>query len=170
MIIQLEERDLPLVLDYRHRMMVEAGGSHLLADDWRELTQAYYTKGYGAGSCAHFGWQEGGRIVATAGAVIRDDFPFFTFKTRQFGWIMDVYVLPEYRRRGLASRLTQHTIEWLRGKGIVVVRLSASNEAKQAGLYQRMGFHFSNDMRMRLDDNVPSLTPENTNSNCSRCH
>ena len=156
MIIQLEERDLPLVLDYRHRMMVEAGGSHLLADDWRELTQAYYTKGYGAGSCAHFGWQEGGRIVATAGAVIRDDFPFFTFKTRQFGWIMDVYVLPEYRRRGLASRLTQHTIEWLRGKGIVVVRLSASNEAKQAGLYQRMGFHLSNDMRMRLDEDAPA--------------
>ena len=156
MIIQLEESDLPLVLDYRHRMMVEAGGSHLLADDWRELTQAYYTKGYGAGSCAHFGWQEGGRIVATAGAVIRDDFPFFTFKTRQFGWIMDVYVLPEYRRRGLASRLTQHTIEWLRGKGIVVVRLSASNEAKQAGLYQRMGFHLSNDMRMRLDEDAPA--------------
>ena len=75
---------------------------------------------------------------------------------------MDVYVLPEYRRRGLASRLTQHTIEWLRSKGIVVVRLSASNEAKQAGLYQRMGFHLSNDMRMRLDDNTPPPKPEHT--------
>jgi hypothetical protein len=46
--------------------------------------------------------------------------------------------------------------------------LSASNEAKQAGLYQRMGFHFSNDMRMRLDEDAPAPAPENTGSNGSR--
>jgi GNAT superfamily N-acetyltransferase len=168
MIIQLEERDLPLVLDFRYRMMVEAGGSHLLADDWRELTQAHYAQGYRNRSCVHFGWKQDGCIVATAGALIRNDFPFFTFKTRRYGWIMDVYVLPEYRRRGLASSLTRNTLEWLRSKDIVVARLSASNEAKQAGLYQRMGFHFSNDMRMRLDEDAPAPAPENTGSNGSR--
>jgi len=147
--------------------MVEAGGSHLLADDWRELTRAHYVQGYRNGSCVHFGWREKGCIVATAGTLIRDDFPFFTLKTRQYGWIMDVYVLPEYRRRGLASSLTLHTIEWLRSKNIVMARLSASDEAKQAGLYQRMGFHFSNDMRMRLDENARPPAPENTGSNGS---
>jgi len=156
MIIRLGESDLPLTLDFRHRMMVEAGGGHLLADDWRELTQNLYAQGYGDDSCAHFGWQENNHIVATAGALIRADFPFFTFKARRYGWIMDVYVLPEYRRRGLARQLTQHSLNWLREKGITVARLSASEEAKKAGLYERLGFCCTNEMRMRLDETNPT--------------
>jgi GNAT superfamily N-acetyltransferase len=156
MIIKLGECDLPLVLDYRHRMMVEAGGDHLLADDWREVTHDHYSQGYRNGSCVHFGWREEGCIVATTGALIRDDFPFFSFKARRYGWIMDVYVLPEYRRRGLASSLTQRTIDWLRSKGIVVARLTASDEARRTGLYERMGFSFTNEMRLRLDEASPA--------------
>jgi len=155
MILRLAESDLPLALDFRYRMMVDAGGDHLLAADWRELTEELYTKGYRDGSCAHFGWQEDGHIVATAGALIRADFPSFTFKARRYGWIMDVYVMPEYRRRGFATRLTQHTLGWLRDNGVVVIRLNASEEAKKAGLYERLGFTFSNEMRMRLDQPSP---------------
>jgi GNAT superfamily N-acetyltransferase len=156
MITKLEESDLPLVLDYRHRMMVEAGGSHLLADDWRGLTQNHYAQGYRHGSCVHFGWKEEGSIVATAGALIRDDFPYFSFKARRYGWIMDVYVLPEYRRRGHAQRLTLRSLDWLREKGVVVARLTASDEARKAGLYERMGFSFTNEMRIRLDEVSPA--------------
>jgi len=87
-----------------------------------------------------FGWQENGAVVATAGALIRTDFPFFTLKARRYGWIMDVYVLPEYRRRGFARQLTRHAIDWLREKGVVVVQLTASEEAKKAGLYEPLGF------------------------------
>ena len=160
MITTLDESDLPLTLDFRHRMMVEAGASPLLADDWRELTAKLYTHGYRDGTVAHFGWQEEDRIVATAGVMIRDDFPFCTFKVRRYGWIMDVYVLPEYRRRGYARRLTEHTLAWLREKGVVVARLSASDQAKQAGLYEHLGFSFTNEMRLRLD--TPSPQPAQT--------
>ena len=67
MITRLDDAALPLVLDFRHRMLVEAGGSHLLADDWQELTRDYYAEGYGTDTCAHFGWQEDGRIVHRRG-------------------------------------------------------------------------------------------------------
>lgn len=157
MILQLDENALPLVLDFRHRMMVEAGSSHQLADDWRELTHQLYAQGYRAGSCAHFGWRDEGRIVATAGVMIRDNFPFFTFKDRRYGWIMDVYVLPEYRRRGIARLLTQHTLCWLREHGVPVARLIASDEARKAGLYEHMGFSFTNEMRLRLSE--PATMP-----------
>jgi len=152
MIIRLGEDAVPLVLDFRYRMMVEAGGIHSLADDWRELTQGYYTRGYREDSCAHFGWQEQGRIVATAGATIRNDFPSFTTKARCYGWIMDVYVLPEYRRRGLARQLTRHTLDWLRRKGITLIKLTASEEAKKARLYEQLGFTFTNEMRVKFDE------------------
>ncbi|MBK9990369.1 MAG: GNAT family N-acetyltransferase [Verrucomicrobia bacterium] len=158
MITQLDETAIPLALDFRLRMMTEAGVTPLLADDWRELTRNLYIEGYHNGSIAHFGWLEDGRIVATAGVMIRDDFPFFTFKARRYGWIMDVYVLPEYRRRGYARLLTEHTLTWLREKGVPLARLSASAQAKQAGLYERMGFTTTNEMRLWLDE--PTKTPK----------
>lgn len=122
----------------------------LLADDWRELTQRIYEDGYRAGTIAHFGWREDGVIVATAGVMIRDDFPANTLKPRRYGWIMDVYVLPEHRRHGHARRLAEHTLAWLRAKGVVFARLVASEQAKQARLYEKLGFTFANEMRLNL--------------------
>ena len=115
------------------------------------MTREYYERGYHNATCAHFGWVEDGRIVGTAGALIRSDFPHFTLKYRCYGWIMDVYVLPEYRRRGIARQLTQRTLDWLREKHVKVALLSASDEARRLGLYESLGFQMGNMMRVRLD-------------------
>lgn len=147
---RLTEAELPVALDFRYRMMEECGMAPLLADDWRELTHALYAEGYRADTIAHFGWRQDGAIVATAGVMIRDDFPANTLKPRRYGWIMDVYVLPEHRKRGHARRLTEATLAWLRGKGVVFARLVASEQAKQAGLYEKLGFTFANEMRLNL--------------------
>ena len=149
-ITRLTEAELPVALNFRYRMVEECGMAPLLADDWRELTQALYAESYRAGTIAHFGWRENGVIVATAGVMIRDDFPMNTLKPRRYGWIMDVYVLPEHRRRGHARRLTQETLAWLRAKGVVFARLVASEQAKQARLYEKLGFAFANEMRLKL--------------------
>lgn len=156
MIAQLTEEEISTALDFRARMMADAGATHLLADDWRELTGELYRRGYREGTVAHFGWKENGRIVATAGVMLRSEFPFFTFKVRRYGWIMDVCVLPEYRRRGLARKLTEHILGWLRQRGVVMARLSASEQAKQVGLYEKLGFSFTNEMRLRLDSPPPT--------------
>lgn len=150
MIIALDRTSLPLVLDYRFKMMAESGMSELLAPDWRDLTAQLYGRGQDDGTCAHFGWREDGRVVAIAGALIRNDFPAHTFRNRRYGWIMDVYVLPEFRRRGIARHLTGRTLEWLRGKGVTYVKLYASAQAKSAKLYEPFGFAPTNEMAMQL--------------------
>ena len=63
---------------------------------------------------------------------------------------MDVYVLPEHRRRGHAKRVVEETLVWLRAKGVVFARLVASEQAKQARLYEKLGFTFANEMRLNL--------------------
>lgn len=151
MIITLKETDLPLVLDCRHAMMSESGMTALLAGDWRELTSEYYARCYRDGSCVHFGWQEDGQVVAIAGALIRSDFPHFTFKRKLYGWVMDVYVKPEYRRRGLARRLTRYVLDWLRMKDVTFVKLYASQQARAAKLYEPFGFTPTGEMMARLE-------------------
>jgi len=141
-------------LDFRYRMMEESGIVSLLADDWREVTHRIYAEGYCNGTIAHFGWREAGRIVATAGVMIRDDFPANTFKARLYGWIMDVYVQPEWRGRGIARRVTQSALDWLRARDVAIIKLVASDQAMALGLYERMGFQRTNDMRF-----VPTAAP-----------
>lgn len=56
------------------------------------------------------------------------------------GFIYDIFVLPEYRGKGLSKTLIQHGIEELKLKGYEEIALNvfASNTAKE--LYKRLGF------------------------------
>ena len=62
--------------------------------------------------------------------------------------ILNVYVEPDYRRRGIARRLMQVTIEWCRARGDASVFLHASDEGR--ALYTSMGFEPSNEMMLRI--------------------
>jgi len=125
-----------------------------LIPDWRERTAEIYADMYRRGEGTHVGWVEDGRVVGTAGAMIRTDFPFNTLKGGCYGWIMDVYVQPEWRGRGIARRVTQASLDWLRARDVAIIKLVASDQAMALGLYERMGFQRTNDMRF-----VPTAAP-----------
>ena len=57
---------------------------------------------------------------------------------------------PSSRSHGHARRLTEATLGWLRAKGVVFARLVASEQAKQARLYEKLGFTSANEMRLNL--------------------
>lgn len=147
---KLTARHLDQILDYRHAMMVECGAEHILADDWRDVTRKIYRRLYRGKQGVHFGALERGRVVAVAGCLIKDEFPAPTLKDRRLGWIMDVYISPDFRRRGLARRLTQQCIDWLRAQGITWIKLSASSQARDYGLYDKLGFTRTAEMMIRF--------------------
>ena len=137
MLRTLQETELQTALDFRYAMMDECGMTCHLLPDWRERTAEIYADMYRRGEGTHVGWVEDGRVVGTAGAMIRTDFPFNTLKGGCYGWIMDVYVQPEWR-----------------GRDVAIIKLVASDQAMALGLYERMGFQRTNDMRF-----VPTAAP-----------
>jgi GNAT superfamily N-acetyltransferase len=56
--------------------------------------------------------------------------------------IQDVFVLPEHRRRGIASRLTEAAEDEARRRGSGRISLSVSQEQNQAAklLYEKLGY------------------------------
>jgi GNAT superfamily N-acetyltransferase len=62
--------------------------------------------------------------------------------------ILNVYTNPEYRRRGIARRLTQVMIDWCRQEGLARVTLHASEDGRH--LYESLGFEPSNEMKLKL--------------------
>lgn len=62
------------------------------------------------------------------------------FSDKKFGFIYDVYVLPEYRGRGISKVLIKEGISTLKTLGYEEVRLNvfATNYAKE--IYKKVGF------------------------------
>jgi ribosomal protein S18 acetylase RimI-like enzyme len=87
------------------------------------------------------------RVIAGAGLVIYDWTPH-PDTPEQFhrALVKNVYVEPEYRRRGIARRLMDEVIAYCRVQGLTQVWLHASNEGRP--LYDSMGFKATNEMKL----------------------
>lgn len=72
------------------------------------------------------------------------------FEPSRYGFIGDVYTEPMYRKRGLASRLNRHALDWLRRQGVVAVRLLASEAGRP--LYEKLGFKRTEEMVLHLEN------------------
>ena len=95
----------------------------------------------------YYGWiaTDARRAVASAGLLILDWPPHpFDPEGELRGYLLNVYVEPEYRRRGLAHQLVERSMAEARRRGIRVVTLHSSHAGR--AIYERLGFHATNEM------------------------
>jgi ribosomal protein S18 acetylase RimI-like enzyme len=89
-----------------------------------------------------------GRPVGGAMTWIYGWFPQVSNPTGRIGYILNVYVEPTWRGRGLARLLTRTCLDYLRSQGIRRVTLHASDEGRR--LYESLGFAATREMRLDL--------------------
>ena len=83
--------------------------------------------------------------IASAGLLILDWAPHFLDPgCERRGYILNVFVEPEYRGQGLARMLTKECMDDARRRGIGVIALHASNKGQP--VYEKLGFTASNEM------------------------
>lgn len=95
----------------------------------------------------YYGWiaTDSGRSVASAGLLILDWPPHpFDPEGELRGYLLNVYVDPEYRKRGLAHELVVRSMAEARRRGIRVVALHSSQAGRP--IYERLGFYATNEM------------------------
>jgi ribosomal protein S18 acetylase RimI-like enzyme len=95
----------------------------------------------------YVGWitSDGERAVGSAGLLILDWAPHFLDpRCDQRGYILNVFVEPEYRVRGIAKALTVECMAEAKRRGIGVVALHASKKGQP--VYEKLGFKTSNEM------------------------
>ncbi|MGZ0172571.1 MAG: GNAT family N-acetyltransferase [Planctomycetales bacterium] len=72
-----------------------------------------------------------------------DGIPVGTVSTTSYGtklaWIGMMLVLPEYRRRGIARKLMQSSLDYLLGRGVTCIKLDATPLGQP--MYEQLGFH-----------------------------
>ena len=80
------------------------------------------------------------------GGFIKTDVPYRYFKKPRYGFVGDVYTMPQARKLGLAKDLSARVLDWLQRQDIDMVRLLASNNAR--AVYEKMGFQATNEMAL----------------------
>lgn len=138
------EEDLPRLVEMKLLMFTEAGRASLLPPSKHKAVLDDYARLYQADLARHFIACEDRGPVACVGAFIKDDLPYRYFEPPTYGFIGDVYTEPSHRSHGLAKRLSQDAMLWLRSRGVRAVRLLASEAGRP--LYQKLGFRPSEEM------------------------
>jgi GNAT superfamily N-acetyltransferase len=141
--------DMPALIRHRRRMFEDMGeGDVATLDAMCKGAEEYFAKALKDGS--YRGWlaEEEGRIIGGGGIVI-SPWPASPLDAQpRRAMILNIYTEPEYRRRGIARRLMQVILDWLRQEEFSTVALHASNEGR--ALYESLGFQPTNEMRLKL--------------------
>lgn len=136
------------IIELKLNMFRESGHMDLLADDAKQQILQTYTEFYKSDKAKHFIVKKDNGIIACCGAFIKSDIPYCFFKKPFYGFIGDVYTMPDERGKGLATELTKAAISWLGSKGIKTIRLLASEQGKP--IYDKMGFASTDEMALTL--------------------
>jgi ribosomal protein S18 acetylase RimI-like enzyme len=98
---------------------------------------------------SYVGWltEEDGRLVAGAGLWVMEFPPHFLDEEPRRAYLLNFYVAPEMRGRGLARELLALAVAEAKARGIKVISLHASKFGKP--LYELNGFVQSNEMLLQ---------------------
>jgi ribosomal protein S18 acetylase RimI-like enzyme len=100
------------------------------------------------GEAAYFVALDGTRIIGTAGALLTSGYPAAIHGIRN-GYIFGVHVDAPYRGRGIATKLTENAIAFLRSRDPWSIRLHASPFGRP--IYEKLGFAATNEMQLHGD-------------------
>ena len=89
-----------------------------------------------------------GEAVGSGGAVTDRHPPGPSNLSGRTGYVMNVVTVPAYRRRGIARRVMQAILRWLKEQGIQHVTLHATEAGRP--LYRELGFTGSNEMQLQV--------------------
>lgn len=142
--------DAALIAGHRRAMFAAMGGfDESILDALCRASEPWTARMIEAGK--YLGWivSHEERAIASAGMLILDWPPHpFDPTGEARAYLLNVYVDPGYRRRGLARRLVDECLAEARRRAIRVVTLHASLEGSP--LYEQLGFKSTNEMMLRL--------------------
>jgi len=148
--------DEALIAAHRKAMFMAMGGmEESVLEIMRRNSEPWLKRMIADGK--YIGWivSDDDQPIASAGLLLLDWPPHpFDPAGEIRGYLLNVFVDPAYRRRSLAKQLVEASMEEARRRGIRVLSLHASDAGRP--LYDRLGFHPTNEMLYRDPEPSPA--------------
>lgn len=148
---QAVESDIPSIVRLRRIMFISMNITDLEALNKADKEVIHYLE-TAIPLKKFFGWiaelENNQGVIGTGGLVI-DQHPPAPFNfSGKVGYIMNLVVLKEYRRQGVARSIMERIISFLLENDIIVSELHATDMGRR--LYEELGYKNSNAMKLTL--------------------
>ena len=142
------EEDAALIAEHRRRMYVDSGQAESAAMDLMVANFVEWVRPRLADG-RYIGWllEDDGAVVGGAGMWLMDFPPHWMDPEPVRAYLLNFYVDPVARGRGLAEMMLKAAVDEARRRGIGVVSLHASRMGRP--IYERNGFEGTNEMMLR---------------------
>jgi GNAT superfamily N-acetyltransferase len=136
--------DIETVVDLRVAFMREAcPGAEVDEAEFREITRSYVADKLPKGEFLVWFAEEAGQMVGMSGLIFYHRPPTINYPSEHQVYLLNMYTLPEWRRRGIATALIQHMIEYVKTTLVKRITLHATDTGR--AVYERLGFVPIND-------------------------
>ena len=146
--------DIDLICRHRQEMFKASGRSDAMVEPMGAPFRAWLAPRLADGR--YFGWvvEEDGAAIAGVGMMVIDWPPHPSHMTQDFrGYILNMYVEPAHRRRGLAKELMRLAEDEGARRGISYLVLHATTQGKP--LYEQMDWKATTEMSLSLPREKP---------------
>ena len=144
------EEDIKTLVDYRILFALELSGgkNQEIINGLKNQMQAYFVKATKDNSCISFIARCEG-IVAGIGSVHLREMPGnFKNPSGKWGYIMNMYTLPAYRRKGICKSILHLLVEEGKRIGITAFELHATKDGEF--VYRQNGFDEHKEPTLRM--------------------
>ncbi|HET7814480.1 MAG TPA: GNAT family N-acetyltransferase [Candidatus Baltobacteraceae bacterium] len=104
--------------------------------DWESRLTNHFAAEMQSGRMRWFVADAGGEVVGTAAAILQSRSGDIWLD--KSAMLAGIYVVPSFRRKGIARELTQRAIAWCKAQGCALIKLQASQAGRP--LYESLGF------------------------------
>jgi GNAT superfamily N-acetyltransferase len=129
--------DLESLVDLRLEFLREVNATNS-DPSFRDNLYGYFSRTLPAGEFLAWLAEADGAIIGTSGLVFFERPPSFNNFTGQSAYIMNMYTLPAWRGRGVATALLNRVLDYIKTTPCRSVSLHATEQGRS--LYERVGF------------------------------
>ncbi|MDE6904738.1 MAG: GNAT family N-acetyltransferase [Lachnospiraceae bacterium] len=122
---KLIESDLDIFIEMRMMQLQEEGAE--ASFDLKPYLQDYYKRHRKDNTFVSWLAIDGNRIVGTSGMSFVEKPPYYSCPSGKIGLLSSMYVIKEYRRRGIAKFLLDKVVKEAKDFGCAAVQITASD-------------------------------------------
>lgn len=122
---KLVDKDLDAFIEMRIAQLQEEGAEATF--DLKPYLQDYYIRHLGDNTFVSWLAVDGNRIVGTSGMSFVEKPPYYSCPTGKIGLLSSMYVIKEYRRKGIAKFLLDKVVNEAKNFGCATVQITASD-------------------------------------------
>jgi|SRR6185436_3205210 len=143
------QNDIQTLVDTRILFAVELKGEQPreIIDALKIQMTDYFIKATAANTCISFIGECDGKIAGIGSVILREQPGNLNNPSGKWGYIMNMYTLPEFRRKGICKGILKELIEEALKSGTTAFELHATKEGEF--VYKQDGFKIHNEPTFR---------------------